>query len=107
MFLEISGDGMFCLGAEPCSPKPLLKVCLLQLLSNLKLKLECEARFKSFIIFFYPPNTQTSSVQLLKKNLSPSSAVKEPFSAHVNNKSVERVKGYFSKLSYRFVKQFN
>lgn len=43
-----------------------------------------------------------------KKNHNASSAVKESLSARVNNKrSVNRrVKGYFSKLSYRFVKQF-
>lgn len=62
---------MFCLGAEPCHRKQLLKVCLALPLSNLKLKLECEARFKSFIFFFYPPNTQTSLVKLLKNPTVP------------------------------------
>lgn len=69
--MEISESGLFCLGAEPCSPKHLLKICLALLLSNLKLKLECEVRFKSFIFFFCPPNTQTSLVRLLKKKKNP------------------------------------
>lgn len=63
-YIDTGGGGKSGFCAQPWSSKYLFKNCLDLQLSNLKLKMECEAGFKGFIFFFYLPNKQTYSIKL-------------------------------------------